>query len=97
MVAVRLAELEDRSHGRSGPDKFRRLRREPLQAGEHVVGSLHDGDTGTLCVVACPLVLEQAAHEEHVAAVLEGEPNQHVHISLPAIKDLGFPAEKPAK
>jgi lipopolysaccharide export system protein LptA len=30
-------------------------------------------------------------------AVLEGEPNQHVHISLPAIKDLGFPAEKPAK
>jgi lipopolysaccharide export system protein LptA len=30
-------------------------------------------------------------------AVIEGLPGQHVHISLPAIKDLGFPAEKPAK
>ena len=77
MVAVRLAELEDRCHGRSGPDEFRRLRREPLQPGEHVVGGLDDGDTGTLCVVACPVVLEQAAHEEHVAAMLEGEPRLH--------------------
>jgi lipopolysaccharide export system protein LptA len=30
-------------------------------------------------------------------AVIEGLPGQHVHISLPAIKDLGFPADKPAK
>jgi lipopolysaccharide export system protein LptA len=30
-------------------------------------------------------------------AVLEGDTGQHVHISLPAIKDLGFPAEKPSK
>jgi lipopolysaccharide export system protein LptA len=30
-------------------------------------------------------------------AVIEGAPGQHVHISLPAIKDLGFPSDKPAK
>jgi lipopolysaccharide export system protein LptA len=30
-------------------------------------------------------------------AVIEGLPGQHVHISLPAIKDLGFPEEKPGK
>jgi lipopolysaccharide export system protein LptA len=30
-------------------------------------------------------------------AVIEGTPGQHVHISLPAIKDLGFPSDKPAK
>jgi lipopolysaccharide export system protein LptA len=30
-------------------------------------------------------------------AVIEGTPGQHVHVSLPAIKDLGFPADKPAK
>jgi lipopolysaccharide export system protein LptA len=30
-------------------------------------------------------------------AVIEGLPGQHVHISLPAIKDLGFPSDKPAK
>ena len=77
MVAVRLAELEDRSHRRSGPDEIRRLRRESLQTGEHVVGGFHDGDTWTLCVVLCPLVLEQAAHEEHVAAMPEGEPGLH--------------------
>jgi hypothetical protein len=77
MVAVRLAELEDRSHRRSGPDEIRRLRRESLQAGEHVVGGFHDGDTWTLCVVVCPLVLEQAAHEEHVAAMPEGEAGLH--------------------
>ena len=28
-------------------------------------------------------------------AVIEGTPSQRAHISLPAIKDLGFPAEKP--
>ena len=48
--------------------------REPLQPIEHVVGVVHDGDAGTLCVAACPVVLQQAAHEEHVAAMLEGEP-----------------------
>jgi lipopolysaccharide export system protein LptA len=30
-------------------------------------------------------------------AVVEGTPGQPSHISLPAIKDLGFPADKPAK
>jgi lipopolysaccharide export system protein LptA len=30
-------------------------------------------------------------------AVIEGLPGQKVHLSLPAIKDLGFPADKPAK
>ena len=29
-------------------------------------------------------------------AVIESSPGQRVHISMPAIKDLGFPAEKPA-
>ena len=28
-------------------------------------------------------------------AVIEGTPSQRSHISLPAIKDLGFPSEKP--
>ena len=71
------AELEDRSHGRSRPDEMRRIRREPLQADEHVIGCLNDGDTGTLCVVAGPFMLERAAHEEHVAAMLEGDPGLH--------------------
>jgi lipopolysaccharide export system protein LptA len=30
-------------------------------------------------------------------AVIEGTPSQRSHISLPAIKDLGFPADKPSK
>jgi lipopolysaccharide export system protein LptA len=30
-------------------------------------------------------------------AVVEGTPSQRSHISLPAIKDLGFPADKPSK
>jgi lipopolysaccharide export system protein LptA len=30
-------------------------------------------------------------------AVVEGTPSYRSHISLPAIKDLGFPSEKPAK
>jgi lipopolysaccharide export system protein LptA len=30
-------------------------------------------------------------------AVIEGTPNQRTHISLPAIKDLGFPTEKAPK
>jgi lipopolysaccharide export system protein LptA len=30
-------------------------------------------------------------------AVIEGLPGQHVHITLPAIKDLGFPADKPSR
>ncbi len=30
-------------------------------------------------------------------AVIEGMPGQHVHVSLPAIKDLGSLGEKPAK
>jgi lipopolysaccharide export system protein LptA len=30
-------------------------------------------------------------------AVIEGTPGQPVHVSLPGIKDLGFPAEKPAE
>jgi lipopolysaccharide export system protein LptA len=30
-------------------------------------------------------------------AVIEGTPDHPSHISLPAIKDLGFPAEKPSK
>jgi lipopolysaccharide export system protein LptA len=30
-------------------------------------------------------------------AVVEGTPGQPSHISLPAIKDLGFPADKPSK
>jgi lipopolysaccharide export system protein LptA len=29
-------------------------------------------------------------------AVIESAPGQRVHISMPAIKDLGFPSEKPA-
>jgi hypothetical protein len=29
-------------------------------------------------------------------AVIEGAPGQRVHISMPAIKDLGFPSDKPA-
>jgi len=29
-------------------------------------------------------------------AVIEGTPSERAHISLPAIKDLGFPSEKPA-
>jgi hypothetical protein len=76
-VVLVVPELEDRSHRRSGPDEIRRLRREPLQADEHVGGGFHDGDAGTLCVVAGPLMLEQAAHEEHVAAMPEGEPGLH--------------------
>jgi lipopolysaccharide export system protein LptA len=30
-------------------------------------------------------------------AVIEGTPTQRTHITLPAIKDLGFPSETPAK
>ena len=30
-------------------------------------------------------------------AVIEGSPQDRTHISLPAIKDLGFPSESPAK
>jgi hypothetical protein len=29
-------------------------------------------------------------------AVIEGTPSERSHILLPAIKDLGFPADKPA-
>jgi hypothetical protein len=74
MVEVRLAELEDRRHRRSGPDEIRRFRCEPLQAVEHVIGSIDDGDTGTLLVVARPVVFEQATHEENVTAMPKGEP-----------------------
>jgi hypothetical protein len=47
VVTVRLAELEDRGHDRSGPDEVRRLGREPLQASEHVIGRFDDSDPGT--------------------------------------------------
>jgi len=74
VVAVRLTELEDRRHGRSGPHEFCRLRRlgcQALKPIEDMLSVVHDGDTGTLCVTARPVVLQQTTHEEDVASVLE--------------------------
>ena len=50
---------------------------QPLQAAEDVASGVDDGDTRTLRVAAGPVVLQQAAHEEHMAAVPKGEPGLH--------------------
>jgi len=85
VVAVRLAELGNRRHGRSGPHEFRCLRRlgyQPLQPVEDVVGVVRDGDAGALGVAAGPVVLQQAGHEEHMASVLQREPCLHARSAL---------------
>jgi hypothetical protein len=60
VIAIRLTELKDRRHGRSGPHEFCQLRRlggQALQPLEDMVGIVHDSNTGTLCVTARPVVL----------------------------------------
>ena len=74
VVTVRLTELGNRCHGLSGPHEFcrlRRLGRQPLQSVEDMLSIVHDGDAGTLGVAAGPVVLQQAAHEEHMAPMLQ--------------------------